>query len=592
MEKCNKKDLKKQKVWKSNALIGARYDLTLIELKFITISIAKLDPKLKNFEDYIVTVLEYADALGLEHLDTAYRDLKRISRSVLKKPFPIKEGDKEHQYNWFARITYVHNKGHVRLCHHPDITKLLLELKNKFTVYEIGYILQLPSVYAICCYEMLKQYEKIGNRTETIENLKWILGIDSNKYKLYGHFKKKVLDYIMHLLDKYTDIKFTYKEIKKGRKVVAIKFFISKNEKNIKKRQKKEAANTTAENQASETTEQEDQTEKTDYQRIYALIPVPDNKYKTLPKVINPHLKKQGYQYVKENVVYVVNQSTSKFMGYLKQALKENYAGYGKAKPNPKIAEAKKEAKECFKNPGNCSNGVWSSYAETAPCYWCKRHEKSRIEASNAIQTVKAKPAPEIKPEPQKVAAQAPLVEPQPQELSEVEQIKLQMQEIQKQMMEQMQEMQQAQIQEKQALQQEIQQLKAEKSAPAPEPIGATKVEDVKVGPDDFNDRQPPPSTLADNRLIAKWWIIREAVKEKIGAGPHDINLYPLILDYNRSDENKLTLLAPHGFSKNSIMKKGYLTMIQEAAGNIEIMLEVAPPKKSGFYNQPEHATA
>ncbi|MCP3968259.1 MAG: hypothetical protein GY718_18260 [Lentisphaerae bacterium] len=252
---------------------------------------------------------------------------------------------------------------------------------------------------------------------------------------------------------------------------------------------------------------------------------------------------------------------------------------------------------------------------KTKACYYCHRFKDQRLAqedlemqaASKPKETVEVKPAPIVNPtpEPQKVAAKKPPVETpskvEPQQLSEMELMKQQMQaqmqlqmeqqqKMQKEMMEQMQQMQQAQIQERQALQQEIQQLKAEKSTPGP--VETSNVEDVKIGPDDFNDRQPSPSKEADYRLIRKWWEIREAVKEKIGSGPHDIHLYPLILDYSRSDENKLTLLALNSRSKNSVIKKGYLAMIQEAAGNIEITLEVARPKKSGFYNQAEHTTA
>ncbi len=587
MKKKFEKELEDNLVWQDNKLIEAFYSLGLNEQKFVLAIISKICPTHGDFHPYKMTAPEFQKLLKLKQISTAYRDMKKISKSVLKQPITIDESDGPLQCNFFSSCKYYEKKGYADVTYDPKLKPYLIQVKKNFTAYSLGYILELTSVYSIRLYQLLKQFQKAGVRSVPLKLLRKLIGLKPGKYKRYNHFKQKILEFALHEINLHTDIKFTYEEIKEINKVVEIIFTISKNEKNIKKRQKKEAANTTAKNQASETTEQADQTEKTDYEKIYALIPVPDNRYKTLPKVINPHLKTQGYQYVKENVMYVVNQSPSRFMGYLKQALKENYTKFGKAKPDPKIAEAKAKYKECqvAKTHATCP-AIWSdNNLKTKPCYYCYRFKDHRLAqeelemqaASKPNETIKAKPTPEVKPEPQKVAAQAPPVEPQPQELSEVEQVKLQMQEMQKQMMEQMQE---------------IQQLKAEKSAPAPEPIGATKVEDVKVGPDDFNDRQPPPSTLADNRLIAKWWIIREAVKEKIGAGPHDINLYPLILDYNRSDENKLTLLAPHGFSKNSVMKKGYLTMIQEAAGNIEIMLEVAPPKKSGFYNQPEHATA
>ncbi|MCP3978485.1 MAG: hypothetical protein GY716_04005, partial [bacterium] len=178
------------------------------------------------------------------------------------------------------------------------------------------------------------------------------------------------------------------------------------------------------------------------------------------------------------------------------------------------------------------------------------------------------------------VAAQAPPVEPQPQPLSEVEQIKLQMQkqmeqqmQMQRQMMEQMQQMQQAQIQERQAFQQEIQQLKAEKSTP----VEATKIEieDIEIDLDQVSIHQAKPLTPEENRLLAKWWIIREAVKENIGNVAYELNVFPLVLDYERSDANKLTLLASSPRFRDKVIGK-FLDKIQAAAGIVEIAIEAA----------------
>ncbi len=600
MKKTKKKEAGECLVWQSNELLKARSNLTSNELKFILKCISTIKRTDKEFKDNFIEISEFCELLNIKYTRSLVRELQKISINILKKPFPISDPKGiVYQYNWFARVSYVKEKKHVAFCHHPDLIPFLINIKKYFTAYKLKYILPLSGIYSIIFFEFLhknKQQKSTITIDLSLEETRKAFGVEDGKYKLFGHFKSKVIDFAKKELKLHTDLMFTYKEKKIGNKVVGMTVTASDNLKNITPEKKDTTSKNNADNNASEEiSNNKDDQSKTDYQKIIALILPPNNKYKTLPKVINLYLKKMGFDYVKAAVVHSTKNSNDAFMGYLKQTLKGNYAKFGIAKPDPKIADAKKEAKECFKNPGNCSNGVWSSYAETNACFHCERHKDARNLASKPRETVEAKPAPIVNPtpEPQKVAAQTSPVETQPQELSEMELMK-QQQQIQqqqmRQMMEQMQEMQQTQMQEKQALQQKIQQLEAGKSAPGP--VEAAEMEDVRVGPDDFNDRQPSPSTLADSKLIAKWWIIREAVKEKIGSGPHDINLYPLILDYSRSDENKLTLLAPHGFSRNSLIKKGYLAMIQEAAGNIEIMLEVAPPKKSGFYNQPEHATA
>ncbi len=579
-----KKSYKNEKIWKANALVEAQYRLGLNEQRFLLICISKIKPTDKDFMPYIIELDEFKTRLRLENSNSVHSVIKGISKSILEVPIVIKRLDSSVlQCNWFSSCEYI--KGAALVCYDPKLKPYLLEVQKNFTAYTLDAILLLPSAYAIRGYEIFKQYEKIGVRTEDIPDLRKILGIEPGKYKQYGHFKKRVLDYILGLIKKYMDIKVTYKEIKKGRKVVAIKFFISKNEKNIKKKQKKEAAV----NQTSEAIEQADQTEKSDYEKIYALIPSPDNRYKTLPLVINPYLKKKGVPYTKAAVEYVVAQKPSKFMGYLKSALKENYAGFGKVKPDPKIAEAKAKYKECqvAKTHGTCPSEWHNNNVKTKACYYCHRFKKQRLAqeqleiqtASKPKETVEAKPAPEIKPELQKVAAQIPPIEPQQpvreQSLSEVEIMKQQMQ----QMQQQMKEMQQAQTQKEQALQQKIQQLEAGKSAP--QPIEEVKIEDIEIDLDQVDTHQPSPGTPLENRLLAKWWIIRDNIEKQLGFTLYASNIYPLVLDYSKSDESKLTLIAPSDKFIEKIIKKGYSATIQNIAKNIEIVLEAAPTKKT-----------
>ncbi|MCP3965211.1 MAG: hypothetical protein GY718_02495 [Lentisphaerae bacterium] len=82
--------------------------------------------------------------------------------------------------------------------------------------------------------------------------------------------------------------------------------------------------------------------------------------------------------------------------------------------------------------------------------------------------------------------------------------------------------------------------------------------------------------TNKDKKFLAKWEVIRNEVKEEIGTGAFDRYIYPLTLDYTRSNKNKLTLLAPNPNFKKNIMSHFWFE-IQDAAGDVEIALEVMP---------------
>ena len=82
------------------------------------------------------------------------------------------------------------------------------------------------SVYSIRIYELLKQYERIRKRKLTLEELRYFLGIEKEKYIQYGHLKNKVLLVAQKEINEKTDIQFTFNEIKTGRKVTGFEFDI------------------------------------------------------------------------------------------------------------------------------------------------------------------------------------------------------------------------------------------------------------------------------------------------------------------------------------------------------------------------------
>lgn len=77
----------------------------------------------------------------------------------------------------------------------------------------------------------MKQYEQIGERTVTLEEIKSLLMIDNDKYKQYNHLKVKVIKKAIEEINKYSDIKINLeKEEKEGKKVVGLVFSINKND--------------------------------------------------------------------------------------------------------------------------------------------------------------------------------------------------------------------------------------------------------------------------------------------------------------------------------------------------------------------------
>ncbi|MCD3218136.1 replication initiation protein [Clostridium botulinum C] len=225
-------------VVKSNKLIEASYRLTITEQKILYMIIAMIKPSDKDFREYEFKVSDFINLLGIKG-QNKYSTLKDVTRLLRSRTFTLKTIDKsiEIQTGWVSSALYKNNEGKVVFYLDPILKPFLLQLQSKFTSMKLENLMQLRSIYSTRIYELLKQYQNIKKRTLTIAELREILVIDENKYKLYHQLKQRVLLQSQKEINEKTDIKFTFEEIKTGRKVTELRFFIE--QKNEKKEHKK-----------------------------------------------------------------------------------------------------------------------------------------------------------------------------------------------------------------------------------------------------------------------------------------------------------------------------------------------------------------
>ncbi|MCY6356197.1 replication initiation protein [Clostridium sp. ZS2-4] len=215
-------------VVKSNTLIEASYRLTSGEQRIILTLVSVIKPEDEEFKKYRFKVKDFCRMLEIKN-NRLYKDIKDITKDLMRKVFTIKKEKSTLQISWLSSVEYIEGEGIVELEFSPKLKPYLLQLKNRFTSYELKDILQLKSSYSFRIYELLKQYEKIGSRTFNVEELKDILGIDENTYPLYADFKRRVIIQSQKEINKKTDIHFEIEQIKTGRKVTELKFIIKTN---------------------------------------------------------------------------------------------------------------------------------------------------------------------------------------------------------------------------------------------------------------------------------------------------------------------------------------------------------------------------
>ena len=219
-------------VTKHNDLIESTYKLTLQQQRILLIIASRVQPQDDTFKLYRFNTKDIIDILGLKSVSNYYNQIKDIVNGLQKETLTIKTKGRETNFSWVITSDYVSQQGYFQIQLHPELRPYFIELKEKFTKYRLENVLRLNSSYSIRIYELLKQYEGLGNRTFEVDELKFLLSIEPTKYKQYSHLKDRVILPSHRELKEHTDISFEFNEIKTGRKITKIQFIIRANSKN------------------------------------------------------------------------------------------------------------------------------------------------------------------------------------------------------------------------------------------------------------------------------------------------------------------------------------------------------------------------
>ena len=219
---------------KSEAIVKARYKLSPLAIKFISIVISNLKRSDDINEEYVVKVKEFKEFTG-QKTKRIYELIDEALNDLLKNPLTIPLGDEKNSIlkaNWVSGAIY--NNGEVKFMIYPKLRPFLIEVKEKYLKYKLENILNLKSSYVIRLYEILKDWlelnKRYGNLSEKIievAELRDILEIP--KSYMFGDIKRQILEKAKTDLEQHTDIIFDYEEIKTGRKVTHLKFTIRTN---------------------------------------------------------------------------------------------------------------------------------------------------------------------------------------------------------------------------------------------------------------------------------------------------------------------------------------------------------------------------
>jgi len=223
-------------VRKSNSFVEGRYRFTANEQKVLMAVISKIRISDKEFHPYRLTWGELQE-ISRGNLNSTNK-IDRACQSLKSKTIKVREGRKHDNFGFLSGWTVMPGSW-VEFRIDPSMRDMLLDLleSGRFTLYRIESVMSLNSAYCIRLYEIMKSHQfKKGWVKITLKDLKWSLGMpEKSSYDHFGIFRAQVLDKCKRDIEKHTDIKFDYREVKERRSIVAIEVQVTEN-KNFRKK--------------------------------------------------------------------------------------------------------------------------------------------------------------------------------------------------------------------------------------------------------------------------------------------------------------------------------------------------------------------
>jgi len=213
-----------------NNLVEAKYSMTLQQKRIMIWLVSQIKPDDIDFKEHTLSIKELIEICQLSG-ESSYKEIRNITSELIEKGIRIIDitdpsNKREIQVSWLSSADYY--QGKVKLSFSPKLKPYLLQLKEKFTAINVIDLMQFKSVHAIRIYELLKQYQDIGERVLSLEEIKDCCGV-TDKLKQYGELKKRLLLIAQREINEKSDIHIKFECIKPSRKIVGLKFIISKN---------------------------------------------------------------------------------------------------------------------------------------------------------------------------------------------------------------------------------------------------------------------------------------------------------------------------------------------------------------------------
>ena len=221
-----------RQVVKANELIQkTNFQLNLNQQKIILYLISQISPYDDDFKLYNFSISDFCHLMNIQiESGKTYENLRNSIKQICDKSQWIRlDNGNDTLVRWIQKARINPRNGNIEIQLDEDLKPYLLQLKEKFTAYQLLWVLNFRSKFSIRLYEFVKSihYNELEpyENTYSLNDLKSRMGADN--YKTYQHFRERALEPAISEINKSSDKHIIFTPIKTGKAVTHIKLRIS-----------------------------------------------------------------------------------------------------------------------------------------------------------------------------------------------------------------------------------------------------------------------------------------------------------------------------------------------------------------------------
>lgn len=222
-EKIDKKlDLKKH-----IALVHSSSKITLVQKKITNALLHNAYDELMDADVHKIEVSRLCKLIDFgSHNQQVVKDaLKGLMQTIIE--WNVIDEDIGQVWEASTLLASVSLKGSICEYSYSHHLKNLLYSPIRYGIVNLSVQAKFKSSYGLALYENCNRYRKIGQTPQfDILTFRSLMGISEEKYPIFRDFKRRVLSVAINEVNTYSDILIEPSYIKKGRRVVQIKFMI------------------------------------------------------------------------------------------------------------------------------------------------------------------------------------------------------------------------------------------------------------------------------------------------------------------------------------------------------------------------------